>query len=109
MGYIFFASRSFNLEPESEVELNKLFVLLSKNKNLKIEIGGHTDDVGDAKTNRTLSKNRAKAVMEYLIAKGIAKERLNSKGYGEENPVADNSTEEGRAQNRRTEVKVIGN
>ena len=106
---IFFASKSFNLEPESEVELNKLYTLLSHNANLKIEIGGHTDNIGDDNTNMILSKNRAKAVMDYLVEKGISKDRLSYKGYGETKPIASNDTAEGRAQNRRTEVKVIGN
>jgi outer membrane protein OmpA-like peptidoglycan-associated protein len=105
---IFFASKSYNLEPESEVELNKLYTLLSHNANLRIEIGGHTDNIGDDNANMILSKNRAKAVMDYLIEKGISKDRLSYKGYGETKPIASNDTDEGRAQNRRTEVKVIG-
>lgn len=106
---IFFATKSYNLEPESEMELNKLYALLSHNINLKIEIGGHTDIIGDDKANMLLSQNRAKAVMEYIVEKGISKDRLSYKGYGETNPIASNDTDEGRAQNRRTEVMVIGN
>jgi outer membrane protein OmpA-like peptidoglycan-associated protein len=104
---IFFDSRSYSLKPESTVELNKLYDLLKHNASLKIEIGGYTDNIGDDSYNMKLSKNRANAVMNYLIDKGIDKSRLTAKGYGETLPVATNDTDEGRAQNRRTEVKVI--
>ena len=67
----------------------------------------YTDNIGDDSYNMKLSKNRANAVMSYLIDKGIDKSRLTAKGYGETQPVATNDTDEGRAQNRRTEVKVI--
>ncbi|MCK5774548.1 MAG: OmpA family protein [Bacteroidales bacterium] len=106
---IFFDSRSYSLEAESTTELNKLYELMTHNATLRIEIGGFTDNVGDDKYNLTLSKNRANAVMKFLIDKGINKARLSTKGYGETQPVADNNTEEGRALNRRTEIKVIGN
>ncbi|RLD65843.1 MAG: hypothetical protein DRI84_06010 [Bacteroidetes bacterium] len=105
---IFFASNSFNLEDESFIELNNLINLLKHNSKLKIEISGHTDNIGDAQTNLKLSKNRAKAVMDYLIAQGVDTGRLTFKGYGETKPIANNDAEEGRKQNRRTEVKVIG-
>ena len=105
---VFFDSRSYSLKSESTTELNKLYDLLKKNKNLRIEIGGHTDNIGDDDYNMKLSKDRARAVMDYLVKKGIDKSRLSAKGYGETHPVGDNSTDEGRAQNRRTEIKVIG-
>ena len=104
---IFFASGSYELEDKSFVELNKLYTLLEHNKSLKIEISGHTDNVGDEKANILLSQNRAKAVVNYLVKKGISPDRLSYKGYGETRPVADNDTEKGRQQNRRTEIKVI--
>jgi outer membrane protein OmpA-like peptidoglycan-associated protein len=91
------------------VELDKLVAFLTKNPNLKIELGGHTDNVGDKKMNQVLSDNRAKAVYSYLVQKGISKERLTTKGYGDTLPIATNDTEEGRAENRRTEFKVIAN
>lgn len=75
---------------------------------LKVEIGGHTDNVGDDSSNQVLSDNRAKAVRDWLIENGIAADRLTHKGYGETEPIASNDTEEGRAQNRRTELKIIG-
>jgi len=82
--------------------------LLNDNPTLKIEISGHTDNVGKPADNLTLSNNRAKSVVGYLASKGIASQRLVAKGYGETKPVADNTTEEGKARNRRTELKVIG-
>jgi outer membrane protein OmpA-like peptidoglycan-associated protein len=74
---------------------------------MKIEIGGHTDNTGDKAKNKTLSMNRAKAVKDYLVSKGIDATRLTAVGYGDSAPVADNGTPEGRAQNRRTVFKVL--
>ena len=104
---IFFDVNKFELKPESQVELDKLVQLLNENPTIKIEISGHTDNVGKPADNLILSNNRAKAVVNYLVNKNIAAQRLTSKGYGETKPVADNKTDEGRAMNRRTEVKVI--
>ncbi len=106
---IFFETNSFQLKGESTAELEKLLGLLQKNKNLKIEIGGHTDNVGDDKSNQLLSENRAKSVYEYLTTNGILAERLSYKGFGETAPLATNDTAEGRAENRRTEFTVLGN
>lgn len=104
---IFFETDSYDLKSESNVELDKLVSYLNKNPNLRIEIGGHTDNVGSAPYNQTLSKNRATTVKQYLIDHGIDSSQLESKGYGDTQPIADNSTEEGRALNRRTEVKIL--
>lgn len=104
---VFFDLNKFELKPESQVELEKLVQLLNENPSLKIEISGHTDNIGKPADNLLLSNNRAKAVVTYLIGKNIAAARLTAKGYGETKPVADNKTEEGRAANRRTEMKVI--
>ena len=104
---IFFDVNKFELKPESQVELDKLVQLLNENPLIKIEISGHTDNAGKPADNLVLSNNRAKAVIKYLSGKGIATLRLSSKGYGETKPVADNKTEEGKARNRRTEMKVI--
>jgi outer membrane protein OmpA-like peptidoglycan-associated protein len=81
--------------------------LLNDNPTLKIQIGGHTDSVGKIADNMKLSDNRAKAVVNYLINKNISPARLTSKGFGPTQPVAPNKTDEGRALNRRTEMKVI--
>lgn len=104
---IFFDTKEYALKPASTSELDKLFILLRDNPTLKIEIGGHTDNVGKPEDNLVLSNNRAQAVVKYLVGKGIDPKRLSFKGFGATVPVADNSTEEGRAQNRRTEMKVM--
>ncbi|MEI7594571.1 MAG: OmpA family protein [Bacteroidota bacterium] len=105
---IFFDTDKFDLKSESVAELEKLFGFLKNNPTLKIEVRGHTDNVGNDALNLTLSNNRAKSVYDYLITKGIAKERLQYKGYGETTPIATNDTEAGRQLNRRTEFKIIG-
>ncbi len=104
---VFFNSGSFQLKPESFVELGKLVSILKNNPASKVEISGHTDSQGDANANLELSKNRAQAVMTYLVTNGVPKAALTSMGYGASVPVADNETEEGRARNRRTEFKVV--
>ncbi len=104
---IFFESGSFALLPRSKAELDKFAKFLKKAKDMRIEIGGFTDDVGSATANQKLSEDRAKAVMTYLVGKDISEQQLTSKGYGESNPVADNTTEAGRAKNRRIEAKVL--
>ncbi|HET9055649.1 MAG TPA: OmpA family protein [Chitinophagaceae bacterium] len=104
---IFFDTKQFDLKPESLVELDKVVQLMKDNPNLKILIGGHTDSIGKPQDNLTLSDKRAKAVINYLLYKGIRIERLKWEGKGSTVPVADNKTEAGRAQNRRTELTVI--
>jgi outer membrane protein OmpA-like peptidoglycan-associated protein len=104
---IFFDPNKYELKPESQVELDKLVQLLKDNPTLKIQINGHTDNSGKPSENMPLSENRAKAVTTYLTSKGVNAARLSFKGWGETQPVADNGTPEGRAQNRRTELKVI--
>lgn len=106
---IFFDSKQFTLKPESVYELDKLVRLMTENPNMKILISGFTDNVGKPADNLLLSLNRSKAVVNYLLSKGIPAQRLSSKGFGETNPVAGNSTEQGRALNRRTEMQVVSN
>ncbi len=101
---ILFDTDSYNLKPESEAELSRLVVFLKENGTLHAELGGHTDNEGSAAHNKTLSENRAKAVVTYLVQHGIDQKRLTSKGFGDTQPVADNATEKGRKENRRTEV-----
>lgn len=103
---IFFEFGSFNLDEKSKVELSKLRDFLTQNKSIKIEISGHTDDVGSDKENLELSRKRALAVQEYLQKNGVTPDRLSSKGYGETKPVAPNTSEAGRQQNRRIEWKI---
>lgn len=105
---IFFETNKFTLLPASEVELAQLIGFLQHNPTVSIEIGGHTDAVGDEKPNQVLSMNRARTVYDYLVSHGIPASRLSFKGYGESRPVGDNATEEGRRINRRTEFKVTG-
>lgn len=104
---IFFSFDSYQLLNESMPELNYLVDILRNNPEMIIEIGGHTDDTGSAEYNQKLSELRAKAVVEYLISQGITASRLKWVGYGKSKPVAPNSTPEGRALNRRTEVRIL--
>ena len=108
MKNIFFETGKFDLKPESKAELNKLVAFLNLNKTIRGELSGHTDNVGDKKSNLTLSLNRAKAVYDYLVAGGIDAKRLTYKGYGDTRPKVKNDSDENRAKNRRTEFKVIG-
>lgn len=105
---ILFNTNSYELQPISLIELNTVLQLLRENLTLRLRINGHTDSKGSQAINQPLSANRAKAVMDYLIKNGIAKDRLESKGFGDSQPVASNTTEDGRALNRRTEIEVIG-
>ena len=95
------------LTPNSFDALNELVEALKTNPNMVIEIAGHTDNVGTTETNQILSQERANSVMKYLISNGISASRVSAKGYGSSQTVASNSTEEGRQQNRRTEVRII--
>ena len=106
---IFFDSDKATLRESSRSELNRLYDIMKENQNIRVEISGHTDNVGSASYNNELSRERAKSVVDYLIKKGIDKDRLEYKGYGFRKPIADNDTEEGRQQNRRTEFEIISN
>ena len=103
---VFFDFDKSNLKPESYLELGRLVDFLKLN-NVRIEIGGHTDNQGSDEYNDMLSESRAKAVRDYLISQGVDSKRLEYKGYGKHKPIADNSTELGRATNRRTDFKII--
>jgi outer membrane protein OmpA-like peptidoglycan-associated protein len=105
---IFFDVNQYDLKSESKAELGKLKEFLSKNSSLKIEIGGHTDDQGSKSYNLELSRNRAKAVSDWLITNKISKNRLSYKGYADNEPIMSNDSLEGRSRNRRTEFKITG-
>ena len=104
---VFFDTDKFDLKKKSKIELDKLVQFLQKNTTVTIELGGHTDNVGSAKANLTLSNNRAKSVYGYLVEQGVSNERLTTNGYGDTKPISSNETEQGRAENRRTEFKII--
>jgi len=104
---ILFATDSYVLTSRAKLELDNLAKFLKSNTTVKIAIEGHTDSVGDDSSNKELSKNRAKAVFDYIVQKGTPALRLGFEGYGEDKPIASNDSEEGRARNRRTEVKIL--
>lgn len=105
---IFFETAKYDLKPASRAELNKLVAFIKSNEKIKVEIGGHTDNVGSKASNQVLSENRARSVYNYLVEHGIEPIRLTYKGYADNEPVATNETAEGRQQNRRTEFKITG-
>jgi outer membrane protein OmpA-like peptidoglycan-associated protein len=104
---VFFDYNKSTLKPESSAELDRLVKILQDNPSLRIELSGHTDSRGSDELNQKLSEARAKACVDYLVSKGIAASRLEYKGYGETKPIDTNDTEEGMANNRRTEFKII--
>lgn len=104
---IFFDTDKYELKPKSKTELDKVIKFLDTNSDIKVEIAGFTDDQGSPEYNKSLSLNRAKAVYEYLIREGIDKERLSFRGYGQNNPVAPNDSEENRQKNRRIEFLLV--
>jgi len=106
---VFFDTKKTDLKPASITELDNVVRLMNENPNMKILISGFTDNVGKPADNLKLSTGRAVAVVNYLVAKGLKKERLSFKGFGETKPIATNDTEGGRALNRRTELSVVSN
>lgn len=104
---IFFDYNKATLRPESYAELNNLLKLMQENPTLVIEISGHTDNRGTSEYNKKLSKDRAQAVVDYLIAKGIPSNRMTYAGYGFDKPVVPNTSEENMQLNRRVEFKII--
>jgi outer membrane protein OmpA-like peptidoglycan-associated protein len=105
---IFFETGKANLQPASFSELNRVIKFLSENPSIKIEIEGHTDNVGNAVKNTALSKARAKSVAGYITDNGIEVTRVSSVGYGSAKPVGENKTPKGKAANRRVEFKILG-
>jgi OmpA-OmpF porin, OOP family len=103
---LLFKTGSAELEGSSAAQIANIAAILKAFPAVKLKIGGYTDNVGDAKKNMTLSADRANAAMAAIVAQGIAADRLTAEGYGDTVPLADNSTEEGRAKNRRTAARV---
>lgn len=108
-GNLTFKTNSSAVSPDSYEVLNSISKVLDEYDETKISIIGHTDSTGSDNTNKKLSQERANGVYYYLNGRGIAKPRMTSAGYGSDSPIADNSTESGRAQNRRVEIQIIGN
>lgn len=104
---IFFEIGKATLTPQSNLELDKAIDLLRSNPSMFIEVGGHTDNVGDDANNMKLSHDRAKSVREYMVGRGIGPDKIQAKGYGESNPIANNDTDQGRQANRRTEFIIL--
>ena len=106
---VFFDSKKSILKTESITELDNVVRMMNENPKMKVQISGHTDNVGKPSDNLQLSMSRAVSVVNYLLGKGVKNDRLVFKGYGETHPVADNKTEQGKALNRRTELSVLSN
>jgi outer membrane protein OmpA-like peptidoglycan-associated protein len=106
---VYFDFNKSELLSESKLELDRVVGFLQKNKNATIEIGGHTDDVGNDEYNNKLSEDRAKSVMQYVTSKGIPARRMTAKGYGKSNPLAKGNDDASRAKNRRVEMMITGN
>jgi len=102
-----FDTNSSYIKVEAHPLLDEVVTILEKNPQIEVEIQGYADNTGTAEYNQWLSERRAKRVMDYLVTKGIDSGRLEAKGYGSARPVASNATEEGRAQNRRVELKRL--
>ena len=94
------------LRPESQGQINNIAALLTSCPSVQVTIAGYTDNVGAAEPNLRLSQNRAESVVAQLVSKGVSPDRLTAEGYGEEYPIADNSSEEGRLQNRHVAMRV---
>ncbi|MEM7447702.1 MAG: OmpA family protein [Myxococcota bacterium] len=100
-----FASGSSSILAESEPTLSRIVHILQNNPEITLGVGGHTDSSGSVRLNRRLSEERAKSVQKWLVGRGVAESRLSARGYGSTEPIADNDTPEGRAQNRRIEFR----
>ncbi|WP_194768648.1 OmpA family protein [Tamlana sp. I1] len=106
---VYFATNKYNINSESQETLNKLVGVFQDHPDTNLLVVGHTDSQGDANYNMTLSKNRANAVTGFLRQNGISSSRLTTHWFGEEQPIADNGTAEGRAKNRRVNIVIVPN
>lgn len=104
---VYFGTNKASLREASYKELNELVEYMERRKHIRVEIAGHTDNVGSKENNLKLSRRRADRVKQYLVDQGIEPGRVETQGYGEDRPVAGNNTEEGRQKNRRTEVRIL--
>jgi OOP family OmpA-OmpF porin len=94
------------IKPEAAAILDRLVVFMNQNKDKKVNLSGHTDSIGTEAYNQKLSERRSNSVKSYLTKKGVDASRISAQGFGETKPIADNKTKEGRAKNRRVEIKV---
>ncbi|HSP82258.1 MAG TPA: OmpA family protein [Gillisia sp.] len=106
---VYFDTEKFNINAKSQETLNKLAAIFKEYPDTNILVEGHTDSAGSDSYNLTLSKNRAQAVTTYLVNNGVAKNRFETKWYGESQPKYDNNTAEGKAKNRRVELAIVAN
>jgi outer membrane protein OmpA-like peptidoglycan-associated protein len=104
---LYFKADSFNFQSNSVAALQEVYDFLMENPDVKIEIGGHTNNVPSSDYCDRLSTSRAKSVVDFLVQKGIAEDRLSYKGYGKRFPVESNETKAGRAKNQRVEIKIM--
>ena len=104
---LFYETDKFDLDDKSKTELNKLVEYLKDHSEIKVEIGGHTDNQGSVSYNQKLSTNRAKTVSDYLLQQGVIPSRVKYKGYNQSKPIVSNDTKENRAKNRRIEIKIL--
>ena len=95
-----------NIKPEAGAILDRLVAFMKENKDKKAALSGHTDSVGTDAYNQKLSERRMNSVKDHVVKKGVDAGRISSQGFGESKPIADNKTKEGRAKNRRVEIKV---
>ena len=102
-----FESAKYDIKQKYYTDLNDIFGYLKQEKNINIEIAGHTDNIGEEAYNQKLSNDRALSVKSFLVRKGIDSKRIKCVGYGEQQPIADNSTEFGREKNRRIEIRIL--
>lgn len=106
LDHILFDFDKTAIKPDGAKILDRLVEFLNQNADKRVDLDGHTDSIGTEKYNQGLSERRAASVQSYLVKKGIASNRITTRGFGETKPIADNKTRDGRAKNRRVEVKV---
>jgi outer membrane protein OmpA-like peptidoglycan-associated protein len=108
MSDVLFDTGKYTLKPTTQISLAKVAGILQAYPGLKVQVEGYTDSVGSDELNQKLSENRAEAVKDFLVSQGVTPANITSQGFGKNNPVADNSTATGRAQNRRVNMVVSG-
>ncbi|HNL06480.1 MAG TPA: OmpA family protein, partial [Chitinophagales bacterium] len=103
---LYFETGKSTLKPESQEQLKNIAAIMKAYPKVEIKLGGYTDNTGDKQKNMELSQKRAETTMQELVKLGVAAKRLTAEGYGDQHPVADNTTPEGRAKNRRIDIRV---